>query len=74
MEKSILEEYGAVARWNVSLGVTFSSGAKRSGILTLKLLCRGNVCLLPTLRLSTIFSRVLVICMRNHASRGNYLS
>lgn len=73
VEKSILDEYGAVARCNGALGVYLFSANRCDAGLALMLLRRRNVCGSLTPRRSTIFSRVQVTCTRNRALAWNSL-
>ena len=68
VEKSILEEYGTIARWNACLGVrpfSQSPGTWRGPHVSWTI-TRNNACGSPTRRPSTIFSKALVLCMRYH--------
>ena len=70
VEKSLLEEYGAIARWNGSLGVGFHYGAGLA-VLSSHCLRRRSACGLPTPRPFTMSSRVLVTCTINRPLSGN---
>ena len=68
IEKRLLDEYGAVVRWNGSLGVRSFSTICRGEILTLTLPTRKNACGSQTPRQFTTFFRVLAICTRDRLS------
>ena len=72
VEKKLLEEYGAVSRWNGSLGVCFipTSSVVRY-LLTLS--HRKNACGSQIPRQSTISSKVPTVYTRKHSPSGKWV-
>lgn len=73
VEKSFLEDYGGVVRWNGSLGV-HRPLSKYYMFIALILSYRTSACGSQTPKLSTIFSKVLATCTRDRATSRKYLS
>ena len=71
VETRLLEQHGAVVRWNGLLGVGVFLGFLRCDTVLTLLSRRKNVCGSPILKPYTIFSRALVIFTRNHTPSGN---